>query len=224
LSTSQWGRFHSPRVPRSLENALFSLYRLRWLRPAIIRWARALDGGTLELGLLRRIFREYHNIVIGAFSYGGCFNASRVAAGTRIGKFCSFANQVYIFATNHKLSAVTTHPFIYNPAIGIVQEDLREYNYVRIGNDVWMGQNAMIMPSVSCIGDGAVIAAGAVVTKDVEPYSVVAGVPAKTIKYRFPKEVIEALLKIQWWNWEPERIFSLYREFGSIDAFLEMAR
>ena len=213
----------SPKSP-GLENLLFDLYRLRQLRPIIIRLAKKLDGGTLELGFLRRIFREYHDIHIGAYSYGGCFNATRVAAGTRIGRFCSFASHIHIFATNHKLDAVTTHPFIYNPSVGVVGEDLREYNHVQIGNDVWMGQNAMVVPSVATVGDGAVIAAGAVVTQDVPPYAVVAGVPARVAKYRFSKQVREALLEIQWWNWKPDRIFSLHKEFNSMDSFLRIAR
>lgn len=204
-----------------LENILFSLYRLRRLRPWIINSAKKLDKGTLELALLRRIFREYHHIDIDAYTYGGCFNAKYVAAGTKIGKFCSFADHIYIYATNHKLNAVTTHPFIYNPAVGVVTEDLREYHYPQIGNDVWMGQNSMIMSSTTQIGDGAVIAAGAVVTKDVPPYAVVGGVPAHIIKYRFPKEIVNTLLEIQWWNWPPEKIFSHHKAFNSIDDFLK---
>jgi acetyltransferase-like isoleucine patch superfamily enzyme len=207
-----------------VESILFSLYRLHQARPLVINLAKKLDGGSLELGLLRRVFREYHNIDVGAYSYGGCFDAKYVAAGTRIGKFCSFANPIYIFAVNHKLQAVTTHPFIYNPSVGIISENLREYNHVQIGNDVWMGLNAMIMPSVSCVGDGAVIAAGAVVAKDVPPYAVVGGIPAKIIKYRFPEDVIRALLEIKWWDWEPQRIFSFHKEFNSTDAFLKAAQ
>ena len=206
-----------------MENILFSLYYLRRLRPLIINLARRFDGGSLELVLLRRIFKEYHNIDVGAYSYGGCFNAKYVASGIQIGKFCSFADHIYIYAANHKLSAVTTHPFIYNPSLGVINEDLREYNHVQIGNDVWMGQHAMIMPSTSNIGDGAVIAAGAVVTKDVPSYAVVAGVPARIIKYRFSEDIVRNLLEIKWWDWETEKIFSFHNAFNSVDRFLELA-
>jgi hypothetical protein len=122
-----------PPTLTSLENGLLALYRLRPLRPSIIRRARALDGGSLELSLLRRIFRKHHNITVGEYSYGGCFNATHLAAGTSIGKFCSSANQISNFAANQKLHAVTTHPFVYNPAAGVGDEDLRELNNLPSG-------------------------------------------------------------------------------------------
>ena len=217
------GGHQTPVVQTKLEDALASLSRVRQLRRPIIRLAKRLDGGSLELRLLRRIFREHHDIDVGIYSYGGCLNATRVAAGTRIGKFCSFASHIHIFAANHNLGAATTHPFVYNPSVGIVDRDLREYNHVEIGSDAWMGQNAMIMPSVSSVGHGAVIAAGAIVTKDVPPYAVVAGVPAQLIKYRFPERVVDTLLEIQWWDWDPHLVFSLCEEFRTVDSFLSAA-
>ena len=78
-------------------------------------------------------------------------------------------------------------------------------NPVTIGNDVWIGANVCILPGIS-IGDGAVLAAGAVITKDVPPYAIVGGVPAKVIKYRFSEDIIKKLLKIKWWNWEEEKV------------------
>jgi acetyltransferase-like isoleucine patch superfamily enzyme len=92
---------------------------------------------------------------------------------------------------------------------------------VIIGNDVWIGARAMILPEVT-IGDGAVIGAGAIVSGDVEPYSLVAGVPAKIIRYRYQKEQIEKLLSIKWWNWSDEKIIENIDYFyGDIDKFLE---
>jgi hypothetical protein len=81
----------------------------------------------------------------------------------------------------------------------------------------------MIMPSISHVEDGEIIAAGAVVTQNVPPYAVVGGVPARIMKHRFSKDIIETLLRIQWWDWTPEEIFALHREFGSVDDFLSIA-
>jgi len=170
---------------------------------------------------LRKIFKKYHNIEIGENSYGGCFDIYKIAPGTRIGKFCSFGSGVMIISTNHDPSKVTTHPFLFKSNFGIVKEDFRKINNVIIGNDVWVGNNAIILPSVTTIGDGAVIGAGAVVTKDVPPYTIVGGVPAKSIKRRFDDTTIEKLLDIKWWDWPQEKIFTNWKIFLSTDEFIE---
>ncbi len=92
---------------------------------------------------------------------------------------------------------------------------------VNIGNDVWLGNNVMILDGVK-ISDGAVVGAGAVVTKDIEPYSIVGGVPAKLIRKRYTDEQINKLLHIRWWNWDYEKIKENYKYFSNIELFLEM--
>ena len=93
---------------------------------------------------------------------------------------------------------------------------------VNIGNDVWVGANAMIMSGVS-IQDGAIIAAGAIVTKNVSPYTIVAGNPAKAVKKRFKNSQIKSLLRIQWWNWEEDKIRKYVSDFYSdIDKFIKL--
>lgn len=94
-----------------------------------------------------------------------------------------------------------------------------EYGNLEIGNDVWIGQYAVILPSCKRIGDGAVIGAGSMITKDVPDYAVVAGNPGKIIKYRFEPEIIELLKKIRWWDWEKAKIFSNLDLFQDIDEF-----
>ena len=158
-------------------------------------------------------------------------------SSTRIGKFCSIAENVRIAIGNHPSSIfVSTFPsFYYNtePQIGfsfhkgkptfdgLKKFPLGENEYqVSIGNDVWIGCNSLILGGVS-IGNGAIIGAGAVVTKDVPPYSVVAGVPAKVIKYRFTREQIDFLEKIQWWNWPMEKIQKDYMFFSNIEDFIK---
>ena len=118
----------------------------------------------------------------------------------KIGKYCSISWDCTIGAPSHPIDRIATHAFTYRKQFGISEKnDVFEEKLVEIGNDVWVGCNAIILSGVK-IGNGAVIAAGAVVTKDVEPYSIVAGVPAKEIKKRFDLETIEQLQKINWWD------------------------
>lgn len=127
-----------------------------------------------------------------------------------IGKFCSIADHCRIGMANHTLDLLSTSP-VFTLANNAAKAkwvannvDTKSSKKVIIGNDVWIGSHALILGGVK-IGDGAVIGAGAVVTKDVPPYAVVGGVPARIIKYRFSQEIIDKLLEIKWWNL-PENI------------------
>ena len=129
-----------------------------------------------------------------------------------IGKFCSIAcGAKFIFTSaNHTLSSLSTYTFpLFFEEWELEKKDITDSwdnkGDIVIGNDVWIGFEAVIMPGVK-IGDGAIIGTRAVVTKDVPPYTVVGGVPARPIKKRFPDEVISSLLEIKWWDWEKERI------------------
>ncbi|MCX7745839.1 MAG: Vat family streptogramin A O-acetyltransferase [Clostridia bacterium] len=128
-----------------------------------------------------------------------------------IGKFCAIASDVKFImnGANHKMKAFTTYPFgIFGNGweVGIPGlMDLPFKGDTVIGNDVWIGYDSILMPGVK-IGDGAVIAAKSVITKDVPPYAIVGGNPAKVIRKRFSDEVIEYLLQIKWWDWSIEKI------------------
>lgn len=129
-----------------------------------------------------------------------------------IGKFCSIAcGARFIFnSANHSLSSLSTYPFpIFFEEWNLDGKDIKNAwdnkGDIVIGNDVWIGYEAVILAGVT-IGDGAVIGTRAVVTKDVPPYTIVGGVPAKPIRKRFAQETIDALLKMKWWDWPKERI------------------
>ncbi len=151
----------------------------------------------------------------GDYSYGGM---QMTAIQTKVGKYSSISWNVSLGGANHDYERVTTHAFLYNPNFGML--DGRKAVYDRfdedceIGNDVWIGAGAQILRGVK-VCDGAVIGANAVVTKDVAPYAVVAGVPAKEISKRFSDEVIERLLKIRWWDLPSEMIKENLSLFGS---------
>ena len=129
-----------------------------------------------------------------------------------IGKFCSIAcGAKFLFnSANHTLSSLSTYPFpIFFEEWDLEIKDITKAwdnkGDIVIGNDVWIGYEAVILAGVT-IGDGAVIGTRAVVTKDVPPYTIVGGIPAKPIKKRFPQETIDALLKIKWWGWDKKHI------------------
>lgn len=128
-----------------------------------------------------------------------------------VGNFCSIADGVKVFLrANHRTDWVTTYPFGHIPSnntfISFNGEGHPSTNGdVIVGNDVWIGQNATIMSGVT-IGDGAVIANNSHVVKNVEPYSITGGNPAKHIKYRFTRDQIDKLLQIKWWDWSDEKI------------------
>ena len=129
-----------------------------------------------------------------------------------IGKFCSIAcGAKFLFnSANHTLSSLSTYPFpIFFEEWDLEIKDITKAwdnkGDIVIGNDVWIGYEAVILAGVT-IGDGAVIGTRAVVTKDVPPYTIVGGIPAKPIKKRFPQETIDALLKIKWWDWDKKHI------------------
>jgi len=117
--------------------------------------------------------------------------------GLIIGKYCSIAANVTIMlGGNHRYDWITTYPFsVIWPAYSYIKGHPKSKGFVVIGNDVWIGRNAMIMSGVH-IGDGAVVGAGSIITKDVPPYAIVAGNPAKVVRYRFNEDQIERLLRI----------------------------
>ena len=141
-----------------------------------------------------------------------------------IGRFCSIAYGVKIGLGGHPLDRISTHAFTYDKKYGFVKENTYE-NFATapkciIGNDVWIGANATILAGVT-VGDGAVISANAFVNKDVEPYSVVVGTPAKHLKYRFDEATIKQLLEIKWWDWKDEKIRRNIVKFNNLISFLE---
>ena len=169
-------------------------------------------------------FIQNPNIQVGEYTYfdgrshGEKFETENVIFGLRckliIGKFCQIAygTKFLLSDSNHQMNGFSTYPFFIFGEAGEGCPEWKNYDVCLsgkgdtvVGNDVWFGHESAIMPAVN-IGDGAIIAARAVVTKDVPPYTIVGGNPAQILRKRFSDEVISQLIKIQWWNWPYEKI------------------
>lgn len=163
--------------------------------------------------------------VIGAATYiSGPVNLRGIK---RIGRFCSLGNNINFGPGNHPVDWLSTNPFQYN-AIFLDHPEFRnlsrfgkiysDKSEVEIGNDVWVGSNVTVMRGVK-IGDGAIIAAGSIVTNDVPAYGVVGGIPAKIIKYRFNQEIINKLLELSWWDYDTRCFEDV--DFDHIEAAID---
>ncbi len=150
-------------------------------------------------------------------------------ANAQIGKFANIAAFSRIGATDHPLQTAACHHFLYRSDDywddAARDEDFfthRKSRVAHIGHDTWIGAGAMVKPEVT-LGDGAVVASGAVVTKDVEPYTIVAGTPAKPLRLRQPRKIAERLIALAWWDWPHDALRNALADFRAMDAaaFLE---
>jgi acetyltransferase-like isoleucine patch superfamily enzyme len=158
---------------------------------------------------------------------GKCTSLGTLSAAydTKIGRFCSIARECYIGGANHPIDRVSSSGVFYlkHNYTGkcYYEDDYNWHTYTEIGNDVWLGARAIIIGGVH-ISDGAVIGAGPVVTKDVGPYEIWAGNPARFIRKRFDDETINKLLKIKWWEWSDEKLYELGSEFLDVKALCDI--
>lgn len=222
-------------------NALIKNPISLWLKRTIVnkRIERQYRKDSLKIGYMSII----HNCTFGKYNVIGdnvslsnvkISDMSYVVAGTSIkntsiGKFCSIGPGCTIGLGKHPSSQfVSTHPAFFSPLkqaqISFVDESyFQEFEDIEIGNDVWIGANVTIVDNVK-IGDGVIVAAGAVITKDVQPYAIVGGVPAKVIRYRFQKEEIDKLLDLKWWDKDLEYLKNNFQKFHSIGEFLRWSK
>ena len=179
-------------------------------------------GRFVEIGQGSRLAHS----TVGDYSY--CDRYADIA-NAEIGKFANIASFTRIGATDHPLHTASLHHFLYRSADywDDVENDVaffahRKSRRAFIGHDTWIGHGAMIKPEIT-VGHGAVVAAGAIVTKDVPPYMIVAGNPAKPLRERQPQAIVERLLALAWWDWDHDAIRASLEDFRTLSAieFLE---
>jgi acetyltransferase-like isoleucine patch superfamily enzyme len=179
------------------------------IRRSILKW----EKGPLFSRTIRAIFGRYYGVHIGMYSGKGCFVPHNFRNETIIGRYCTIYNTAKAFNANHAMNLKSSSALFYNSLFALTDRDLIERTSLAIGNDVFIGHNAIILPPVHGIGDGAVIGAGAVVNQDVPPYAVVTGNPARVVRFRFPPDVIDELLREQWWNKPVEQLRTQIDQF-----------
>ena len=194
---------------------------------SIISSTVVFDDSTLLEG--ENVIGSNTNISNSFVGFGTYIGNNSNFVNCSIGRFCSFAENSHVQAARHPSSFVSSYPGFINTindlpfGKGTTQftELVRCSNnrFCNIGNDVWIGERAIIKGGIT-IGDGAIIGMGSIVTKSVPPYAIVAGVPAKIIRFRFDNDKIEALLRIQWWNWPINKIKDNRDDFVNIDFFI----
>ncbi|OFW08466.1 MAG: hypothetical protein A3G20_06495 [Acidobacteria bacterium RIFCSPLOWO2_12_FULL_59_11] len=198
---------------------VYGFGRPRLIMRPFSRWLiEKIEGGQLYSLTLREIMNKYHGVEIGLYSYGGAFIPGHFGPGTKIGRFCSVYWTARSFNAKRLMNLKSTSPLFTTRTMGFGSEDLVIRHPRVIGNDVFIGHNAVINPSVKTIGDGAFIGAGAVVYEDVPPYAIVIGHPARVVSYRFKREIIEKLLAERWWD---KPLSELVQDLGSFRRTLD---
>lgn len=190
------------KVQSSLAPLIRLFYKCRRLRGLSLKLCEHLEGGGLFSQTLRQILRDEHDVEVGRYTYGPVLVPGVLPRGSSVGNYCSIGPELSVYRRDHPAERVVMHPLFYNHVFGLVEQDtipLNQDNPLEIGNDTWIGGRVTILRGCRKIGNGAVVAAGSIVSKDVAPYSIVGGVPAKLIRMRFPPELITRIEESQWW-------------------------
>lgn len=185
---------------------LLRLSRLPHSKRLCLNLAFRFEGGQFLSATAREIMARDFGVAIGAYSYGSCFVPGAWPPRVTVGRYVSIAQDVRIFLRHHPVERLSMHPFFYNSKLGYVRKDNIPEGRLSIEHDAWIGERAIITSKCSRIGIGAVVGAGAVVTKDVPDFAIVAGNPARLIRYRFSTTEIEARLASRWWEKQPSEL------------------
>ncbi|KUJ83005.1 non-ribosomal peptide synthetase [Microbulbifer flavimaris] len=171
-----------------------------------------LEGGSTFSVTMRELYRKYYDIDVADFS-SLPFDPVRLKSGTKIGKYCTIYRTVRFQNADHPRNTLSTHGLFYFKGLGFSTGYELDRVNIEVGNDVWIGDGAKILYPTRKIGNGAVIAAGAVVVEDVPPYAIVAGYPAQVVRYRFSRETIAKLESLKWWEMSDRNLFHARGEF-----------
>lgn len=198
----EWAQGKEAKSRTSLHAILTSAYRLRPFRRIAWQLINRLEGGSFFSQTTREILRTVHGVSVGRYSYGPCLQPGVLPPGTVVGNYCSIAAGLTVFRRNHPADTLSQHPFFFNRESGILEKDnvgeVAE-NPLTIEDDVWIGAHVIVLPRCRRIGVGAIVGAGSVVTKDVPPFTIVGGNPARRLGERFAPDTVARIMETKWW-------------------------
>ncbi|WP_275663552.1 hypothetical protein [Laribacter hongkongensis] len=195
---------------------LISNWRVRYLagcrhlpRSILFKFIDKYEGGPWFSHSLRELLGKRYGVLAGAYSYGSLLIPGSASPGLVVGRYVSIASGV-VWGSDHPKEMLSTHPVFYLPSFGLVDESPLPDKKLEICADAWIGTNVVITSKCKRIGYGAVVGAGAVVTKDVPDFAIVVGVPAALIRYRFDVDVQKRVLESKWWELDAAEVLESY--------------
>lgn len=183
-----------------ISSFFLTISKYKSLRKIAFRAALRLEKGQFFSLTAREILSKHYGVVVGEYSYGECMIPGSFSPGITVGRYVSMAHGIKVLLRNHPVKWLSMHPFFYNPSLGLVNNDPIPFGSCTIGHDAWIGEGVIITPGCTHIGIGAVIGAGAVVTKNVPDFAIIAGVPARIIRFRFSPDICDLIRYSRWWE------------------------
>lgn len=210
-----WNGLHTSRFAAYLARAYPAVARRHKIARRFLDKLARMEGGAFLSATVRTLLMKHHGVQVGAYSYGPCLDPGWFPKGVVVGRYVSIAHGVRVTLGSKPMDRIAMHPMFYDPGLNGGVDTGVEYDLkLRVEHDAWIGDSALILPGCKRIGIGAVVGAGAVVTRDVPDFAIAVGNPARVIRYRFDEAMQAKILASQWWLLSVEQLAPFMPQFA----------